>query len=104
MTSVADEANHTTFRNLNLVISAQQILLNYLRIRTGSQGSQCFVTQWYIACRAVCLHIMLLCFKYNNSGACKKVGMGHYNFLGQILVHIRLEYFSCMKILAHCTH
>ena len=30
--------------------------------------------------------------------------MGHYNFLGQFLVHIRLEYFSCMKILAHCTH
>ena len=44
MTSVAGVANRTTFRNLNLVTSAQQILLNYPRIRTGYQGSQCFVT------------------------------------------------------------
>ena len=62
MTSVAGVANHTTFRNLNLVTSAQQILLNYPRIRTGSKGSQCFVTQWYIACRAVCLRICFFVF------------------------------------------
>ena len=43
MTSVAGVANHTTFRNLNLVTSAQQILLNYPRIRTGSKGSQCLL-------------------------------------------------------------